>query len=359
MLTAALGAPLLANGRPFICWSGTGVSMPFLRNFFAPDGSEVEVLIDCLFNYLLLALPVWFLLWRLTPPFRWRRILFLALAIAWLSPFFLVKGRMDKTNWLAEKEGGVIGAVFAPVPFGPSQVVARPVQAPSLRHPFGTDKSGRDVLSRMIYGARVSLAVGLLATLMMLIVGTAVGLASGYLGGRFDMLVMRLVEIIICFPTFLLLLILMAVMMDRGCSQSILLVIVVIGATSWTGLCRLVRGETLRQRAMPYIQSCETLAVPKWRIMLRHLLPNVAGVIFVSCAFSVAGAILAESGLSFLGFGVQTPTASWGELLNQAFDNPFRYWFLTFWPGFALLLAVLSFNFLGEGLRRVLDPREE
>ena len=180
---------------------------------------------------------------------------------------------------------------------------------------------------------------------------------AGYKGGKTDLLVMRLVEIVICFPTFLLLLILMSILLDYGSRQSILLVIAVIGLTGWTGLCRLVRGETLRVRQNAYIQSCEAMGTPLWRILLFHLLPNVSGPIFVSFTFEVAGAILAESSLSFLGFGVQDPTASWGELLRQAFPDPLTYWHLMFAPGLAIFLAVCSFNLAGEGLRKALDGK--
>jgi peptide/nickel transport system permease protein len=209
----------------------------------------------------------------------------------------------------------------------------------------------------MIYGARVSLAVGFLATGVSIFIGALLGLSGGYFGGWVDISLMRVVEIIICFPTFLLLLILMAIMMDYKYEQSILLVIAVIGFTGWTGLTRLVRGEVLKERALPYIKSCESLGLPVWRIMLFHLLPNISGPIFVTFTFAVAGAILAESGLSFLGFGVQAPTASWGELLRQASENPFLHWHLTLWPGLALFFTVCSFNFAGEGLRKALDPR--
>jgi peptide/nickel transport system permease protein len=134
-------------------------------------------------------------------------------------------------------------------------------------------------------------------------------------------------------------------------------VVVIIGATGWTGLCRLVRGEVLKLREMPYVQSCVSLGLPSWRILFFHILPNLVGIVSVNFTFSVAGAILAESGLSFLGFGVQPPTASWGELLRQAFDDPKTYWNLVLWPGLALFVAVCSFNFAGEGLRRRLDPK--
>jgi peptide/nickel transport system permease protein len=210
----------------------------------------------------------------------------------------------------------------------------------------------------MIYGARVSLAVGLLATAMTMVIGIIVGMISGYFGGKIDIVVMRIVEIIMCFPTFLLLLILMVIMLDNNYRQSILLVILVIGLTSWTGLTRIVRGEVLKERALAYIKSCQSLGIPVWRIMLFHLLPNVSGPILVRFSFGVAGAILAESGLSFLGFGIQPPAPSWGELLRESMSNPLQYWHLTFWPGIAILIAVVSFNFVGEGIRNALNPEK-
>jgi peptide/nickel transport system permease protein len=268
---------------------------------------------------------------------------------------------MDKTDWRglvsAKVKEGKSSAVFAPVPYGPFEVVAAPYAKPSREHWLGADQIGRDVLSRMIYGARISLAVGLASTAVAMLIGCAVGMASGYFGGAADIIVMRLVEILICFPTFLLLLILMALMMDCKCEQSIAMVIAVLGLTGWTGLCRLVRGETLRQRAMPYIMSCEGLGIPPWRIILFHLFPNITGVALVAFSFGVAGAIIAESGLSFLGFGVREPAASWGELLRQAFADPLAYWHLTLWPGLALFIAISAFNFTGEGLRRAFDPK--
>jgi peptide/nickel transport system permease protein len=199
--------------------------------------------------------------------------------------------------------------------------------------------------------------VGIIATFLVIIIGTAVGIAAGYYRNAVDLVVMRLVEVLMCFPTFLLLLILMSALGDRQFEQSILVVIGVIGLTGWIGLAMLVRGETLKQRALPYIMSCEVANLPAHKIMFRHLLPNITGPVLISFSFGVAGAILAESGLSFLGFGVQPPTASWGGLLRQAFDNPLDYWHLTFFPGVALFLAVISCNFLGEGMRRALDVK--
>lgn len=360
MSLTALAAPLLSNSMPLLAYRDCeGWSMPFLRNFFAPDTSET--LIERVFNYFLLLLPLWMLMRLCLRGKTTRRIAMLVFALALMLPFILVQRRMDRTDWRVIAAGMKSGemALFAPVPYGPYEQVAAPYLKSSRRHLLGTDNIGRDILARMIYGARVSLAVGFMATGLALSIGVLVGMWSGYLGGRVDLAVMRLVEIIICFPTFLLLLILMSLFMDRGFKQSILIVIAVLGLTGWTGLCRLVRGETLKTRNLAYVQSCVSLGIPTWRILLFHILPNITGPILVSLSFGVAGAISAESGLSFLGFGVKAPTASWGELLRQAFDNPFEYWHLTLWPGLALFISLCAFNFTGEGLRKVFDPRSK
>ena len=357
LLAAAVAAPLLANGRPLLMLEENGTfSLPFLHTFFAPDSPEY--LIEQTFNYALLLLPL-LGLWRLLTRSRrrLRRLGSWGLVFLLLLPFLMSRPKLDRRDyrqWVVERNAR---AWFTPIPYGPFEVVAPPYETPSVRHWLGTDEIGRDVAARLLYGARVSLAVGLGATLLALVIGTAVGLAAGYWRGWFDLGVMRLVEMVMCFPTFLLLLILMAVLSDRKFEQSILIVIAVIGLTGWIGLTFLVRGEVLKQRVLPYIQSCEVAGIPAWRTMLVHLLPNISGPILISFTFGVAGAILAESGLSFLGFGVQPPTASWGGLLRQASEDPLTYWHMTVFPGLALFWALCSFNFTGEGLRKVLAPR--
>ena len=358
ILFFAVAAPLVANGRPLILYINGVLSFPFLHFLFAPDSTEI--LVEQFFNYLL----IYFILFPFIYLFckRNKKILILSsliVGVLLLIPFITTKQVLEKRDWRTETESLGKGefAIFAPVPYGPAENVSQPYGYPSSAHYFGTDKIGRDVLSRMIYGARVSLAVGLFATGISIVIGIFVGLLSGYFGGRMDLLTMRIVEIVICFPTFLLLLILMSIMMDQNFKQSIILVIAVIGFTGWTGLTRIIRGETLKLRKMAFIQACEALGVPLHRIMLFHLLPNVIGPIMISFTFGIAGAILAESSLSFLGFGVQDPTSSWGELLRQSFEDPSTYWHLTLWPGLALFIAVLSFNFAGEGLRKTLDPK--
>ena len=356
LILAAVSAPLFVNGKPLlIVHADGGLSSPALRDFFAPDAQEVFV--EKMFNWLFLAIPaalILFVCFR-----KWKKVfgpVLAAVLILLALPFCLSRSQMSQVDWRkTAQEDTASKYYFAAVPYGPFETSPDIYAMPSRKHPFGTDNVGRDVFARMMYGARVSLAVGFLATAIELVFGTMIGLFSGYRGGRIDLIVQRLVEIVICFPTFLLLLILMAIMLDYGTRQSILLVIFVLGMTGWPGLSRLVRGEVLKARQMAYIQSCESLGVPLRSILFRHLLPNVSGPIFVSFAFSIAGAILAENSLSFLGFGVQAPSASWGELLKQAFADPLSYWNLMLWPGLAIFLCVTAFNFIADGIRRSID----
>lgn len=351
LFLTALFAPFLANGRPLLVRHMDGTwQLPFLRTFFAPDSPEI--LIEQAFNYTLLLLIVWGLL--MAVPRGRRKILRIFTAGLLLIPFLLTEPKLDKCNYREQTYRFVL---FAPIPYGPFELAGSPYEKPSVKHWCGLDDVGRDVASRLIAGSRVSLAVGLGATFLALFIGTAVGLAAGFFRGWFDLIVMRIVEIVMCFPTFLLLLILMSILGDRKFEQSILIVIGVIGLTGWIGAAFLVRGETLRQRALPYIESGIVSGLPVRRILFVHLLPNISGPLLISFTFGVAGAILAESGLSFLGFGVRPPTASWGGLLRQAFDDPLSYWHLTLFPGVALFWAVLSFNFSGEGLRKVFSPK--
>ncbi len=356
LIVVAIFAPVIANSRPLCMFTSQGIEFPFFYYIFSPNSSEV--LVGKVFNYLMLYLFFGLFIFLIFRKYKKLRLyLLLTLGLMLTIPFFSVKSVLDKTDWkyrtsnLQKSEF----AITTPVPYGPFDIVGSPYETSSAKHLLGTDNIGRDVLSRIIYGARVSIAVGIFATLISLILGTSVGLISGYFGGVTDLFAMRIVEIIICFPTFLLLLILMATMMDLKFEQSILVVIPIIGFLGWTGLSRIVRGEVLKQRSMQYVQACESLGMSHWRIMFVHLLPNVSGPILVSAVFMVAANVLAESGLSFLGFGVQPPTASWGELLKEAFADPLRYWNLTLWPGLLIFYTVLSFNLVGEGLRKSID----
>jgi peptide/nickel transport system permease protein len=246
-------------------------------------------------------------------------------------------------------------AAAAPLfsPYDPaSQHLTERLSPPSAKFLLGTDDLGRDVLSRMIYGARISLSVGLIAVGIAVIIGTLLGLMSGYFGGWVDTLIMRAVDIMLCFPTFFLILLVIAFL-----EPNIFNVMLVIGATSWPGLTRLVRAQVLSLKEREYIQAAKLLGLSKPRIFFVHLLPNVISPIIVSATLGVGDAILTESGLSFLGLGVQPPMSSWGQMLTAGKDYIYVAWWLSLFPGIAILLTVLAFNLLGEGLRDALDPR--
>jgi len=251
----------------------------------------------------------------------------------------------------------MLGAVFAPLVarYDPLNMDLSPearLQAPSREHIFGTDNLGRDVFSRMVYGARVSLSVGFIAVFISLSIGIFLGGLSGYYGGKVDAVIMRLVEVMYCFPTIFLIM-----MVITFLGPSIINVMIVIGLTSWPGLCRLVRAEFLTLRERDFVHAAKVQGVSDLRLIFRHILPNAMAPVYVSATLSVGAAILIESALSFLGLGVQIPTPSWGNILTAGKNYIDYAWWLTFFPGFSILLTVLGFNLIGESLRERLDPR--
>lgn len=248
-------------------------------------------------------------------------------------------------------------ALFAPwiAPYDPSYIdLTGILQPPSLQHLMGTDDLGRDVFSRMVYGARISLLVGFVAVGIAVSIGVFFGALAGYYGGWVDKLVMRFVDVMLCFPSFFLILAVIAFL-----QPSIFNIMIVIGFTSWMGVARLVRAEFLKLRKQDFVLAAQTLGVSDNRIIWRYMLPNALTPVWVNVTLGIAAAILVESGLSFLGIGVQPPTASWGNILTDGKANIEIAWWLSLFPGLAILITVLGYNLLGEGLRDELDPRQK
>jgi peptide/nickel transport system permease protein len=247
------------------------------------------------------------------------------------------------------------GSKSTPIPFGPNDIdVANRLHPPDAQHHFGTDELGRDVLARMIHGARVSLTVGLLATMMALVVGCFFGAIAGYYGGVADWLVSRLIEVVLCFPLLFLALAIVAFF-----GPSIWTIMIALGLTTWTSEARYVRGELLRIREMEFAYAARASGARDSRIIFRHLLPNALAPVLVSASFGVAYAILTESALSFLGLGVPIPTATWGSILASAKQFIEYAWWLVVFPGVAIFLTVAAFNIIGDRFRDALDPRSE
>ncbi len=224
--------------------------------------------------------------------------------------------------------------------------------APNWKHPFGTDTLGRDVLSRVIHGAGVSLSVGFVAVGISTLIGVVLGSLSGYYAGLMDRVIMRLVDIMLCFPSFFLILAVIAFL-----KPSIWNIMIVIGITSWMGVTRLVRAEFLTIRERDFVQAAISQGAGDPRIIFIHILPNAMAPILVAATLGIASAVLVESSLSFLGIGVQPPDPSWGNILTEGKDNIEIAWWLSVFPGLAILLTVMGYNLLGEGVRDSLDPR--
>jgi len=246
-------------------------------------------------------------------------------------------------------------ALLAPVisPRDPNRLdVKRILDEPSKAHPLGTDQLGRDVLSRMLYGARVSLAVGFVSVGIAAAIGIVLGSLAGYHGGTTDAMVMRLVDLMLVFPRFFLLLAVLAFL-----RPSIWTIMTVIGLTGWMSVARLVRAEFLSLKEREFVLWSQSIGATAFRIIWRHILPNAMAPVLVAMTLGIPAAILTESGLSFLGLGVQPPHATWGNILNEGKDAIEIGWWLSVYPGLAILVTVLSYNLLGEGIRDALDPR--
>jgi len=238
-------------------------------------------------------------------------------------------------------------------PYDPNEInLTMVLSPPSASHLCGTDQLGRDVLSRMIWGARISLKVGFVATGIAILIGTILGAVAGFYGRWIDGIIMRFVDIMLCFPTFFLILAVIALL-----EPSIWNIMIIIGVTGWMGITRLVRADFSSLRERDFVLAARAIGASDARIIFIHILPNAMASVLVAATLGVAGAILTESALSFLGIGVQPPTPSWGNILTAGKDNIDIAWWLSLYPGLAILITVLGYNLLGEGIRDSLDPR--
>lgn len=307
----AIFAPLLANDRPIVAYVKGSLVFPL----FESEKASAD-----------LASKSW-------KDFRKRK---------GLSPFQRLYGN-DGPGWL----------LWPLVPYSPTEHdLMEILSPPGNKHWFGTDDSGRDVLSRMIYGARVSLSVGVVAVGIAAAIGIVLGGLAGYFGGWVDALVNRIIEILLTIPTFFLIIAIIAFL-----PPSIYNIMVVIGLTGWTGIARFVRAEFLKLKAMDFVMALKALGASSTRIIFVHMLPNALAPVLVALVFGIAGAILTESGLSFLGFGVPPPTPSWGDILSQSRDYVEFAWWLTVFPGAAIFFTITAYNVVGEGLRDAMDPK--
>ncbi len=266
---------------------------------------------------------------------------------------------MCRENKLAVASAVVIliitlAAIFAPLvaPYDPTeQDLANRMQGMSWEHIFGTDQLGRDVFSRMIYGARISLCIGIFPTLISMLLGTLLGLMSGYLGKTVDFIIMRLADITMAFPSLLLA---MVVMYTLG--NGIVNIFLALTIVSWAGTARVVRSQTLSLREKEYVEAARSMGVGSFKTMFRHILPNCLPSLIVLFTLNIPGSILSESSLSFLGIGAQSPATSWGLMVSEGKDYLFTNPVIAIAPGVAILVLALAFNFLGDGVRDVLDP---
>ncbi|MGQ9457919.1 MAG: ABC transporter permease [Anaerolineae bacterium] len=268
----------------------------------------------------------------------WRRFARNRLALVGLAILFLM----------------VLGAIGAPLvaPYDPNAISYNFLAPPSREHPLGTDDVGRDELSRLIHASRVSLTVGVSVSILTVVIGTLVGSLAGYYGGRVDAWICGGINVLLSIP-----LIPLAMVLGAFLKTTLLFVVLILGFLSWTGVARIVRGEFLSLKEREFVLAARLLGASDWRIIARHILPNVVPSIIVAATLQVAAAILAESALSYLGYGIQPPTASWGNMLQNAQRffrvNPM----LAIYPGALISLTVISINFVGDGLRDALDPR--
>ncbi len=249
-------------------------------------------------------------------------------------------------------------AIFAPLlaPY-PEQALGEPnlqerLQPPSWKHPFGTDHLGRDILSRVIYGARTSLIMGFSVVALAVLIGVPLGLVAGYLGGKVDLIIMRITDVFLAFPPLLL-----ALLIASSIGRGMLNAIMALAISWWPWYTRLTRGMAISVKERPYVEASKAMGISDWKIMIRHVLPNSLSPIIVQGTMDMGSAILEAAALSFLGLGVQPPTPDWGLMVSEGKDYFLNYWWYPVFPGLAIFITVLAFNLLGDAVREVMDPR--
>jgi peptide/nickel transport system permease protein len=369
----AIYAPVLSLNQALYWNAGNGLEFPWFGALF--NRLLFENGVDLFFNCILVLSPLWiatYLVLRAKRGARWvqarlpKLLLYLLglhvglLMVMGPESFGFAENPLFRTravlNYRVEYEalraqGKPVTALFPLCKFSYRETEpTKSVQAPNGEHWLGTDTEGRDVFARMLYGTRISLTIGVVAVLLYVGIGIVLGALAGYFGGWVDAAISRLIEVVICFPSFFLILTLAALIEER----SIFHVMIIIGVTSWTGVARLIRAEFLKQKNLDYAQAAIALGLSRPRIIFRHLLPNAIAPVLVTATFGIASAILIESSLSFLGIGDVT-AASWGQTLNAGRLEQ-KLW-LVLAPGFAIFFVVSIFNLVGEGLRDALDPK--
>jgi peptide/nickel transport system permease protein len=353
----AVFAPFLAGNRPLIFRDDDSLSLPVFAAFTAEDFLWLSfpgiVIVFWPFGRLLRRRERKEGRTHSGPGLQWMFTAILVLAAIVIA--LLWPEKLDRSDFTAYRDGAREASicVMPPVPWSPQEIsLSDKVQAPSGAHWLGTDPVGRDVLSRLIHGTRVSLLVGFVAVILYVVIGVVMGALAGFFGGWTDMLISRLIEVVICFPAIFAILAVLCFL-----PPSVFWIMILIGLLRWPRVARLTRGEFLRLRNEDFVTSSRALGLSNFRIIFFQILPNSLAPVLVAATFGIAGAILLESGLSFLGFGVQPPMPSWGEMLASGRAYFDRSWWLTLCPGLAIFLAVTAFNLIGEGLRDALDPK--
>ncbi len=342
-------APFIANNRAIFKISHGVVSMPVFRTM---DSFQWEFYLVTM--WLLVVIAGWKLFGAKV---RWGQLQWFLLASCGVALLSIWNAVQKPINDAAEDRTTVAEVKIMPlIPYSPYETSPDLFMPPtfSAQHYLGTDLSGRDWLARLIHASRYAVTVGIVCEGVALVIGVTLGALSGYYKGWIDIAMMRLVEVVDCVPTLLLILVIVAMLHLRS---NLIWIMVIIGATSWTGLARLVRADFLRLTQMPYAEASKALGASDFWIITRHLLPNALGPILVSATFGISSAILIEATLSFLGYGVQPPNPAWGSMLQESEDYLDFAWWMPFGPILMIFLTLLSYNFLSEALRDAVDPK--